>query len=102
MSFKIFSQNQEDGPLREAWTENSARRSEIEKLITQIQNLSSPVGILLSHHYGYDSKSIYGCDKLLIDGFKSKGLEVDLRPVLVRFVAPNLKMTIGLGSHMSG
>jgi hypothetical protein len=39
------------------------------------------VGILFNHYYGYDSKSIYGCDKLPLDSLKRKGLEINMKPV---------------------
>lgn len=82
LSFKIYARDQEG--LQE-WSTNAAAKMEMESLVKELQNLDVSVGILLSHHYGYDSKSIYGCDKLLLDTLKEKGLGVDLKPVLVRF-----------------
>jgi hypothetical protein len=82
LSFKIYAKNQK-GP--QEWNTNAAAKMKMESLVDGIQNLGVPVGILLSHHYGYDSKSIYGCDRLVLDALKKKGLEVDLKPVLIRF-----------------
>jgi hypothetical protein len=87
LSFKIYAKDQEN--LQERGT-NSIAKMEMESLVEDLQNLDVPVGILLSHHYGYDSKNIYGCDKLLLDTLKEKGLTVDLKPVLIHFSGEGL------------
>ena len=92
LSFKLFSKN--FGPPGE-WSTNKAIRIKLDDLVKDIQNLQVPVGILCHHHYGYDSKSLYGSDKLLLDTFKSKGFQVEMKPVLIRFFGKGPKPTDG-------
>jgi hypothetical protein len=80
LSFKLFSKKFEP-PVE--WSMNAATRIKLDDFAKDIQNLQVPVGILCRHHYGYDSESIYGPDKLLLDAFKSKGLRVEMKPVLI-------------------
>jgi hypothetical protein len=82
LNFKVYSKNQQ---CPQEWGTNAAVKMEVERFVEELQALDIPVGILFDHHYGYDSKSIYGCDKLLFDALKQKGLEVDTEPVLIRF-----------------
>jgi hypothetical protein len=82
LSFKIYAKNQE---CPQEWGTNVVAKMQMEKFVEELQNLDVPVGIVLDHHYGYDTKSFYGCDKLLLDALKRKGLEVNLKPVLIRF-----------------
>ena len=82
LSFKIYAKNQENP---QEWGTNLAAKMQLESFVEEIQRLDVSVGILLNHHYGYDSKSIYGCDKLLLDALKRKGLDVDMQPVLIHF-----------------
>jgi hypothetical protein len=81
LSFKIFAQNQQDP--RPEQSSDSAKAIQIEHLLDKLRELDAPLGILLGHHYGYDSKSIYGCDKLLIDALSSNGFEFNFKPVVV-------------------
>ena len=81
LSLKIFAQKQETSE----WTSNHARKMELESLAEELQKINVPIGLILNHHYGYESKSIYGCDKLLLDALKNKGFHIDWKPVLIRF-----------------
>ena len=81
LSFKLFSKEFER-PVE--WSTNTATKIKVDDFAKDIQNLQIPVGILCNHDYGYESKSIYGSDKLLLDAFKSKGLQVEMKPVLIR------------------
>ena len=80
LSFKVFAKETE---AAQELTTDQALKLNIQKFANQIQNLNHPLGILLNHHYGYESKSLYGCDKLLLDALKEKGLQVETKPVLV-------------------
>jgi hypothetical protein len=82
LNFKIYAKNQ-GGPQK--WSTNAAAQMQVENFVEELQHLDGPVGILFNHHYGYDSKTIYGCDKLLLDALERKGLEVNLKPVLIHF-----------------
>ena len=82
LSFKVFAKDT-DGP--QEWNANEAVKMRVQNVADEIRNLNRPLGILLNHHYGYESKSLYGCDKLLLDALKEKGLQVETKPVLVRF-----------------
>jgi hypothetical protein len=82
LSFKIFATETENP--RE-WSTSIANHLQTEKFVEELQNLDISVGILFRHHYGYDSKTIYGCDRLLLDAFERKELKVDLKPVLIHF-----------------
>jgi hypothetical protein len=57
----------------------------VNDIVTDIQKVQTPVGILMKHHYGYDSKSIYGCDRLLLDGMVEQKLTFEMKPVLIHF-----------------
>jgi hypothetical protein len=37
----------------------------------------------MKHHHSYDSKTIYGCDKLLLDGLIARDLQVEIKPVFI-------------------
>lgn len=80
LSFKLFSTKSER-PVE--WSTNTATKIKVDSLANDIKNLQIPVGILCNHEYGYKSKSIYGADKLLLDAFKNKGLQVEMKPVLI-------------------
>ena len=54
----------------------------MDEIMTGIKKVKS-IGILLKHHYGYNSKSIYGCDEILLKHLKNRGLNVELKPVLI-------------------
>ena len=82
LSFKVFTK---EAKAQEEWTMDDALISRVQNVADQIRNLKRPVGILLKHHYGYKSKSLYGCDKRVLDGLKQKGLQVEMKPVLVHF-----------------
>ena len=83
LSFKLFS-TEFERPVE--WSTNTATKIKVDDFAKDIQNLQIPVGILCNHEYGYESKSLYGSDKLIIDAFKSKGLQVEMKPVLIRLV----------------
>jgi hypothetical protein len=55
----------------------------LDDILNKIEKLRAPLGIVLRHLYGYDSKSIYGCDRLLLDGLESKGLHTEVKPILI-------------------
>ena len=82
LSFKIFAKETENP---QEWGINMVVKMNAKSFADEIQELNRPLGILLNHHYGYDSKSMYGCDKLLIDELMGKGLQVEMKPVLVHF-----------------
>ena len=82
LSFKLYAKNQEGA---HEWDMNAMTKMRVESFVEELQTLDISVGILLNHYYGYESKSIYGCDKLLLDAFERKGLKVDMKPVLIRF-----------------
>jgi len=83
LSFKIFAQEQVETPF--TWSSDEIRKIELETLAEELQKLPGPVGLLLNHHYGYDSNSIYGCDKLLLDALRNRGFQVELKPILIHF-----------------
>jgi hypothetical protein len=80
LSFKIFVEEPNEGP----WGDKIQSKL-VDRITDDLQKVQSPVGILLKHHYGYDSDTIYGCDKLLLKIIEVKGLNVEIMPVLVRF-----------------
>ena len=80
LSFKTFAETSKS--LSEE--QSSTSRSLVDELVTKVAEFKEPLGLILNHHYGYDSKSIYGCDKLLIDSLEAKGMLVDLKPILIR------------------
>ena len=82
LSFKVFAKETE---APQEWSADEALILRVQNVADQIQNLNRPLGILLNHHYGYESKSLYGCDKRLLDALKEKGLQVETKPVLVHF-----------------
>ena len=82
LSFKVFAK--ETSALQE-WNTNEAVKMSVQYVADEIKNLNRPLGILLNHHYGCESKSLYGCDKLLFNALKEKGLQVEMKPVLVHF-----------------
>ena len=41
------------------------------------------MSILLNHHCNYQSKSVYDCDKLLLDVFERKELKIDMKSILI-------------------
>ena len=82
LSFKLYAKNQKGA---HEWDANVMTKRHVESFVEELQTLDISVGILLNHHYGYESKSIYGCDKLLLGIFERKGLKVDMKPVLIRF-----------------
>ena len=82
LSFKIFVEE----PCQKPWGEKLESKL-VNDIIDDLQKVQGPIGILLKHHYGYDSKTIYGCDKLLLENLDCKGLHVEIMPVLVRFNA---------------
>lgn len=81
LSFKVFAQDSE-------YTRDKTSTSEklMDEIMEGIKKVKS-IGILLKHHYGYNSKSIYGCDEILLKYLKSRNLDVDLKPVLIRLKA---------------
>jgi hypothetical protein len=80
LSFKIFVKE----PTSQPWGENIMSKT-VNNIIADIQKVQKTVGILMKHHYGYDSKSIYGCDRLLLDGMLEQKLNFEMKPVLIRF-----------------
>jgi hypothetical protein len=80
LSFKTFAETSKS--LSEE--QSSTSRSLVDELVTKVAEFKEPLGLILNHHYGYDTKSIYGCDKLLIDSLEAKGMLVDLKPILIR------------------
>ena len=90
MSFKLFAKDSVS--LRDS--QHSASRLLVEDIVNRIEKLKTPLGIILRHHYGYESKSIYGSDRLLLDGLEERGLGFDLQPILICFD--------GEGSHIGG
>jgi hypothetical protein len=80
LSFKIFVKE----PSSQLWDKNIMSKT-VNNIITDIQKVQTPVGILMKHHYGYDSKNVYGCDRLLLDGMVEQKLNFEMKPVLIRF-----------------
>jgi hypothetical protein len=80
LSFKVFVK---DG-VNEPWWENIVSKM-VTNIVDDIQQWKAPLGILLKHHYGYDSKTIYGCDKILLDVLEQRNVKVDIKPVLIKF-----------------
>jgi hypothetical protein len=76
--FQVICKNREGA---HEWDTNAMTPMRVDRFVEELQTLDVSVGILLNHHYGYESKSIYGCDKLLLDAFERKGLKVDMKPV---------------------
>ena len=78
LSFKVFAHDSD-------YTRDKTSTSErlMDEIMEGIKKVKS-IGILLKHHYGYNSKSIYGCDEILLKHLKSRNLDVDLKPVLIR------------------
>ena len=64
LSFKVFAQDSD-------FTRDKSSKSErlMDKIMEGIKKVKS-IGILLKHHYGYNSKSIYGCDQILLKHLK--------------------------------
>jgi len=90
LSFKGFAQDSDfimEDLARQKSLKMDGLLDEIAKSITTIKSL----GILLKHHYGYNSKSVYGCDQILLKYLKDQDLRVDLKPVLIHMkaVGPN-------------
>ena len=62
----------------------------MDEIMTGIKKVKS-MGILLKHHYGYNSKSIYGCDEILLKHLKDRDLNVELKPVLIHMSGIDLR-----------
>ena len=77
LSFKVFAQDSD-------FTRDKSSKSEglMDEIMKGIKKVKS-IGILLKHHYGYNSKSVYGCDQILLKHLKDRGLKVELKPVLI-------------------
>lgn len=76
LGFKVFAQDSDF--IRD---KSSTIESLMDEIMTGIKKVKL-IGILLKHHYGYNSKSIYGCDEILLKHLKDRGLNVELVPVL--------------------
>ena len=90
LSFKVFAQDSDfitEDLAREKSLKMDGLLDEIAKSTRTIKSL----GILLKHHYGYNSKSVYGCDEILLKYLKDQDLRVDLKLVLIHMkaVGPN-------------
>ena len=80
LSFKLFVK---DTDKDEPWGDNIFSKM-ADSMISKISDLNGTLGIILKHHYGYNSQSIYGCDKLLFDRLSQQGFKMDIHPVLIR------------------
>jgi hypothetical protein len=80
LSFKIFGK---DVKAPSDWSNTSVTNVMSNDVAEEVEKLNAPLGIILKHHYGYDSKTIYGCDRLLLDALKAKEISVELKPVLI-------------------
>jgi len=78
LEFNVFIK-ESTSPLKE---QTSASRALVDNTA---EKLKTPLGIILRHHYGYDSKSIYDCDRLPLCGLEEKGLHTELTPILISF-----------------
>ena len=85
LTFKVFAQDSD-------FTKGNSTKSEelMDEIVKGIKKTKS-IGILLKHHYGYNSESVYGCDQILLKHLKDRGLKVELKPVLnyMNGVSPN-------------
>lgn len=80
LSFKLFVK---DDDKDQPWGDNIFSKI-TDFTISKIFNLNEPLCILLKHHYGYNSQSIYGSDKFLLDRLSQGGFKLDIQPVLIR------------------
>ena len=80
LSFKIFGK---DVKAPSDWSKTSLTNVMSNDIAEAVEKLNAPLGIILKHHYGFDSKTIYGCDRVLLDALKTKELSVELKPVLI-------------------
>jgi hypothetical protein len=78
--FKLFVKDAEEG---QRWGNNIVSKM-MGFTVSKVSNLNEPLDIISKHHYGYNSQSIYGSDKLLLDRLSEEGFKVDLQPVLIR------------------
>ena len=84
LNFKIFIKEPSvKEPSCLSWGETESNL--VNAVVDEIEKAGFPLGILMKHHYGYDSNTIYGCDKLLLDCLRKKGFSVEIKPVLIYF-----------------
>jgi len=81
LSFKVFAKES----VSRRGIQILASKALVDEIVNHTEKLRGPLGIILRDHYGYDSKSIYGCDRLVIDGLESKGLHLVTKPILISF-----------------